>query len=294
MARNFMDLLRARWAQGKFLCVGLDSEISKVRPLVGSKIPADYPQVDASDEDSVFKFNRAIIDATAEFVGAFKPNRAFYAKLGVPGVMALGRTVDYVHRTHPEVVVIGDVKEADIDNTNKGYAQEAFDLYRFDAVTVHPYLGWEAMTPFLREKDKGVIVLVRTSNKGAGEFQDRLVGKPEGGTERFYQYVASQVTRCWNTNGNCAVVVGATYPSELQEVRKIVGNMPILIPGIGAQGGDVKATVEAGQDERGEGMIINASRSVIFASNDPNKFVEAAHAEAERLHNLINQYRKAA
>jgi len=290
--RNFMELIRQQWQLGKFLCVGLDSEISKVRPLVYSVSAPDWPP-NGLDEGYLYLFNMRIIDATAEFAAAYKPNRAFYARLGVPGLRALQNTVEYIHDTYPDIPVILDAKEADIENTNLGYAAEAFDLLGADALTVHPYLGGKAIQPFFDYKDKGIIVLCRTSNKGAGELQDLWVSA--GGdvpTMPLYLYLAHRANATWNTNGNCAVVVGATYPDELARVRQIVGNMPILIPGIGAQGGDVQATVEAGQDENGEGMIINASRSIIFASNDPRSFVDAAREEAKRLHELINMYRK--
>jgi orotidine-5'-phosphate decarboxylase len=161
----------------------------------------------------------------------------------------------------------------------------AFDYLGVDAITVHPYLGAEALRPFLDRADKGIIVLCRTSNPGAREFQDLEVGgKP------LYKVVARQVAERWNEHGNCAVVVGATYPDELAEIRSIIGDMPILIPGIGAQGGDVEKTVKAGKSADGTGMIINSSRGVIFASSGED-FAEAARTEVERLNGLINQYR---
>jgi orotidine-5'-phosphate decarboxylase len=198
----------------------------------------------------------------------------------------------------PDVPVILDVKLADIGNTNEGYAREAFDYYKADAMTVHPYLGKEALQPFLDRKDKGIFVLCRTSNPGAGEFQDRFVnltpaeidewGLMPGTRLPLYQLVAYRVSREWNTNDNCGLVVGATYPEELRQVRGIVGDMPLLIPGIGAQGGDVEATVNAGRDSHGHGMIINSSRSIIFASAGPN-YTEAARQEAQKLHDMIRQ-----
>lgn len=286
--RNFRELLEARWAAGHFVCVGLDTDHSKI------------PQT--AQKNGVFEtilgFNAAIIEATAPYVCAFKPNIAFYAVLyGDEGINALERTIAYIHTVAPEIPVILDAKRGDIGTTNVGYVREAFSFLDADAITVHPYLGGEALAPFLEMKDKGVIVLCRTSNPGAGEFQDIRVqtGRILSGSEPlyrpFYQVVARRVAREWNKNGNCALVVGATYPQELAEVRKIVGDMPILIPGIGAQGGDVENTVKAGVDSRGAGMIINSSRGIIFASSESN-FADAAREETIRLHDLINQYRK--
>ena len=193
--------------------------------------------------------------------------------------------IGHIGAVAPEVPVIYDAKRGDIGSTNQGYAVHAFDELRADAITVHPYLGREALDPFLERLDKGTIVLVRTSNPGGGEFQDLLVGD-----EPLYRVVARRVAETWNQQGNCAVVVGATYPEELAEVRRIVGTMPILIPGIGAQGGDVRRTVEAGRDARRRGMIVNSSRGVIYASNGDD-FAEAARQEVLRLNREIESYR---
>jgi orotidine-5'-phosphate decarboxylase len=286
--RNFRELLEARWATDRFVCVGLDSEFPKI-PKATHKSGLECK---ISVANTIVAFNRDIIEATHEFACAFKPNIAFYAAYGDEGLAALHRTITVIHTIAPEVPVILDAKRADIGNTNLGYVQESFGFLRADAVTVHPYLGAEALTPFLEMKDKGVIVLCRTSNSGAKEFQDLMVTLP-GNLHRhvpLYQYVAHQVATEWNNNGNCAVVVGATYPEELVQVRKIIGDMPILIPGVGAQGGDVEAIVKAGMDSRGMGMIINSSRGIIFASKETD-FADAARREAKKLNGLINQYR---
>lgn len=274
--RSFMDLLRARWALGKFVCVGLDSEAEKL-PEISKEFSFD----------KVAQFNMHIIDATKNFVCAYKPNFAFYASNGEIGLISLRRTIAYIREYASWVPVILDVKWADIGNTNLGYVKMAFEYLDADAVTVHPYLGQEALKPFLDLPDKGVIVLCRTSNPGAGEFQDLVVDNH--GT-KFYQTVAYRVANYWNKNNNCAVVAGATYPGELAEIRKIVGNMPILIPGIGAQGGDVEATVKAGQDSSGQGMIINSSRGIIFASKGED-FADKAQEETIKLNDMINQFR---
>ncbi|MEI6627321.1 MAG: orotidine-5'-phosphate decarboxylase [bacterium] len=277
--RNFRDLLESQWSKGNFVCVGLDTEFDSIPERVRY----------ASPQNAMCTFNREIVDATKDLVCAYKPNTAFYEAHGSEGISILRETIEYIHQVAPDVPVILDAKRADIGNTNKGYARFAFDLLGADAITVHPYLGAEAMKPFLDRKEKGVIVLCRTSNPGAGEFQDlRIDGEP---LCRVYRVVAHNVATKWNANGNCAVVVGATYPEELGEVRAIVGDMPILIPGIGAQGGDVEKTVRAGQDSRGQGMIINSSRGIIFASK-LGDFDEAARRETIKLRDSINQYRK--
>jgi orotidine-5'-phosphate decarboxylase len=275
-----MELLQARWDEGKFVCVGLDSDVQKL------------PDSIAAVRDTQFAFNQRIIDATSDLVCCYKPNLAFYGSF--LGFEMLRQTIKYIIDT-TDVPVILDAKQADIGSTNDGYVLEDFGFFGADAVTVHPYLGMEAMKPFLDQNDKGIIVLVRTSNPGAGEFQDlRIteVGDPdklydyEDHVVPLYQIVARHVAHGWNYNGNCAVVVGATYPAELAEVRKIVGDMPILIPGIGAQGGELEATVKAGANSRGQGMIINSSRGIIFASAGED-FAEAARAATQKMHDDI-------
>ena len=293
--RNFRKMLEAQWDKGNFVCVGLDSDIDKVLEIVNK---GDYLETMCS-------FNRDRIEATRDLVCAFKINIAFYENRGNIGWFVLETTVKDIHKLAPDVPVILDAK-TDIGHSNLEYVYMAFNLLKVDAITVNPYLGAEALKPFLEQKGKGIIVLCRTSNPGAGEFQDLLV-KPSlneaksWGIARssldvdnytswdieddmpLYQYVAYRVSREWNKNGNCALVVGATYPKELREVRKIVGDMPILIPGIGAQGGDIEKTVNAGKDSRGQGMIINSSRGIIFAKDPRQAAIE--------LHNLINRYR---
>ncbi|MDP2648169.1 MAG: orotidine-5'-phosphate decarboxylase [Candidatus Yanofskybacteria bacterium] len=305
MSRNFRELLEAQWARGNFVCVGLDSEFGKIPE--SARISGNECEVSVAN--TVVAFNRAIVEATKDLVCAYKPNAAFYEAYGDEGIGALQRTIADIHAIAPDVPVILDAKRADIGNTNAGYVDAAFGFLRADAVTVHPYLGAEALQPFLARAEKGVIVLCRTSNPGAGEFQDLNVGVTmeevrdlailhvvptsigTGGiTTSMSNHIAYQVSRYWNKNGNCALVVGATYPHELQGIRAIVGDMPILIPGIGAQGGDVEKTVSAGKDSRGWGMIINASRGIIFASKGAD-FAEAARRETEKLRDLINQYR---
>lgn len=278
--RKFGQMLEAQWSRGNFVCVGLDSEFGKIPESthVGGNECAVH------EGNTVVAFNRAIVEATKDLVCAYKPNVAFYEAHGAEGIAALQRTIADIHAIAPNVPVILDAKRADFGNTNAGYVDAAFGFFRADAITVHPYLGAEALQPFLTRAEKGIIVLCRTSNPGAGEFQDLSVnGEP------LYRFVARRVASKWNKGGNCALVVGATYPDELREVRGLVGDMPILIPGIGAQGGDVEKVVSAGKNSRGQGMIINSSRGIIFASKGAD-FAEAARRETEKLRNLINQY----
>lgn len=303
------EMLQRKWDEGKFVCVGLDSELGKI-PQSAHR-PGNEADFDVAN--TMVAFSRAIVDETRDLVCAYKPNLAFYIAHGDVGMQALQRTIIRIRDVAPRVPVILDTKDMDIDNTNLGYVQMAFEQCGADAITVNPYLGMVAAQPFLDQKDKGIIVLCKTSNKGSGEFQDLYIGMAtlepgekrndflcfekrigrqlwEGGVP-LYQYVAFRVAEHWNKHGNCSLVVGATYPEELAKVRQIVGDdMPILIPGIGTQGGDVEATVKAGQNSRGQGMIINASRSIIFASSGSD-FAEAARRETLKLHNLINQYR---
>lgn len=284
--RNFMQLLQAKWLEGKMLCVGLDTDFSKISPADR----VNEPGMDDLDiRETMFNFNKAIVRSTAGTVCTYKLNSAFYEAEGAPGIQAMYDTVDFIHRVDPTIPVILDAKRADIGNTNKGYASAAFEVCNADGLTLHPYLGREALSPFLDMENKGFFILCRTSNLGAGEFQDLdCNGRP------LYQIVAEQVAKHWNTLGNCGLVVGATYPEELAIVRSIVGDdMPILIPGIGAQGGDVKATVDAGVNSTGRGILVNSSRGIIFAKQrQPEKykdvsFAEAAHLEAVKAHNQI-------
>ncbi len=277
-----MEMLRAKWDEGKFVCVGLDSELSKIPSFVTHH-----------SQTPVITFNREIIEATRDIAGAYKPNIAFYASRGTEGIRDLVTTVGIIKAVAPSVPIILDAKRADIGNTNLGYVIEAFQMIDADAVTVNPYFGSEALLPFLGQKEKGVIVLCRTSNKGAAEFQN-LVTESEFGKIPLYQVVAHSVAKKWNTAGNCALVFGATAPAELAIGRNIVGDdFPLLIPGIGKQGGDLEKTVNAGKDSAGRGMIINSSSGIIFASSGEN-FAEAARRETEKLHNDITEILKGA
>jgi orotidine-5'-phosphate decarboxylase len=271
MSGFIAQLARAWEKNDSLLCIGLDPEIER------------FPGPVRAQPAPIFEFNRAVIDATADLVCAYKPQFAHYAAIGAEE--QLGRTIDYVHSRHPHVPVILDAKRGDVGNTAERYASEAFERYGADAVTVNPYLGGDALEPFLRHADKGVIILCRTSNPGAGDLQDLPVGG-----RRLYQVVAELVAKRWNSRGNCLLVVGATYPSELAEVRGLVGDMPLLVPGVGAQGGSAAQVVQNGQTRGGTGLIISSSRAVLYGSPDAD-FPGTVRAAALALRAEINASR---
>lgn len=270
--RSFMDRVQTRWQHADTLvCVGLDPE------------PAKFPSKFAHDPDAIFNFCRDIIDATAPYVCAFKPQIAHFA--AAHAEEALRMLIMHIGFRYPDIPVILDSKRGDIGSTAQHYASEAFDRYCADAVTVNPYLGRDSVQPFLDRADKGVIILCRTSNPGAGDLQDMVVGgRP------LYQHVAEKIARDWNDNGNCALVVGATWPEQLRDVRALVGNVPFLVPGIGAQGGDVEAVVTNAKTADGTGLIISSSRAILYASNN-NDYADAAANAARDLRDEINRYR---
>jgi len=263
------ELLRAHNAAGRHLVVGLDTDPERIPAMLSPNAPA---------ADRVVEFNRRIVEATADLACAYKPNAAFFEALGGDGFRALRETIGSIRSAAPEAAVILDAKRADIGSTNAGYVTAAFDELGADAITVHPYLGGEALEPFLRREEKLVFVLARTSNPGAGEFQDLVAdGVP------LYRHVARAVAGRWNAAGNCGLVVGATWPEELRLVREDVpAEMPILIPGAGAQGGDVAAVVAANREAGSEAFLINASRSILYASSGED-FADSARAAAEAL-----------
>jgi orotidine-5'-phosphate decarboxylase len=268
---DFKSKLSAAWDKNNsLLCVGLDPARDRLPSSVGS----------------LFDFNKAIIDATADLVCAFKPNSAFYEAGGSEGIEQLKQTCDYIKQNYPQVPIILDFKRGDIGSTNDHYVKFAFEYLGVDAVTVQPYLGREAVQSFLDQKDKGIIVLCRTSNPGADEFQGL-----EAGGDKLYMQVARNVKDNWNANGNCLLVVGATYTEEMAEIRRLVGDdMAFLVPGVGAQGGDIEATVKAGANNAGTGMIISSSRDILYASSDEN-FAAAARERAIQTRDEINRYR---
>jgi orotidine-5'-phosphate decarboxylase len=268
----FISALRRAWsAHDSLVCVGLDPEIER------------FPKHIAAEPSPIFQFNKAIIDATHDLVCAFKPQFAHYAAYEAED--QLERTIEYVHRAYPGVPVILDAKRGDIGSTAERYAIEAFERYGADAVTVNPYLGSDALEPFLKYADKGVVVLCRTSNPGGRDLQDLVVGE-----RRLYQVVAELAATRWNSRGNCLLVVGATYPQELAAVRAIAGDMPFLVPGVGAQGADVAQAVRAGQSAEGTGLIISSSRAILYASQGSD-FAAAARTATQALRAEINRSR---
>jgi orotidine-5'-phosphate decarboxylase len=251
------------------LCVGLDPNFEKL-PEQFQKL--EFPQ---------FEFNKWIINQTAEYVAAYKPNTAFYESQGDKGMRELKMTMEYLQEHHPSIFTICDAKRADIAPTSQQYAKAIFDWFGFGAVTLNPYLGRDALQPFLDYKDRGCIIVARTSNPDAREFQDLLVeGKP------VWQVVAETVVKDWNENKNCMLVAGATYPEEIKAIRRLVGDMTLLVPGVGAQGGDVRAAVQTGLNSRGKGLIISTGRSIIFAE-DPGKATRDLRDEINRFRGEI-------
>jgi orotidine-5'-phosphate decarboxylase len=269
-------LLEAERQQQSLLCIGLDPEPERL-PQHLQKLPAARAYVE---------FCQAIIQATAPYTSVYKPNLAFFEALGPAGMEALLE----VRKSIPsEIPVIADAKRGDIGHTAANYAKAFFEVYGFDAVTVNPYLGYDAVKPFLVYRDHGVLLLCRTSNPGARDFQDLLVQEGDNAPRPFYEIVAQRVQK-WNELGNCGLVVGATYPQEMQAIRAICPELPILVPGIGAQGGDLSAIVPLAVDASGERAMISASRSIIFASSGKD-FAEAAGEAARALREQINQAR---
>ena len=262
-------LLKASQANRSLLCVGLDPDPSlmAIADVVG--------------------FNKAIIDATSDLVCAYKPNLAFYEALGRQGFEALEQTISYIRAEAPGVVVLGDAKRGDFGSTNIQYAKALFQVWGFDAATVNGYAGGEALEPFFEYEEKGVFIWCRSSNPGAGEFQDAIVHS-DAGEIPLYEVVAKRAAE-WNRIGNVGLVVGGTFPKELAVARSHCTGMPILVPGVGAQGGELRASVAAGVDTNGRNLLISSSRGVLYASHDSSNFAQAARKAAEDLRNRINR-----
>ena len=266
---TFLEKLAATTRKnGSLLCIGLDPD------------PERMPE-----SLSILEFNKAIIDATADLVCAYKLNFAFYEVAGGEGFDILKSTAEHIPEAIP---VIGDAKRGDIGNTARAYARAIFDQMGFDAATVNPYLGFDSVEPFIRHQDRGVFILCRTSNPGAADFQN-LNLEAEGQSTRLFEIVASKASQ-WNRLGNIGLVVGATYPEELKFIRESHPDMPLLIPGIGAQGGDIEKAVSYGVDAHGEKAIINSSRQIIYASKGAD-FAQAARRAATQLRDQINRFR---
>ncbi len=293
--RDFRELLTEQNFHQSHVCVGLDTNIDKVNTMIASlgrdpNLLGFDPADCSTDSDLVLSYNKMIIDTTADSSpAAYKPNMAFYRRLGRVNGWVLGETIKYIHERVPKAVVIADAKYGDIGPTNAGYVQEVYDDLKADAVTVHNYLGSEAMKPFLDRINKGVIVLVRTSNKGGGQFQGLKVEDPfSGQTRKLFEVVAETVVREWNYNRNVGVVAGGTYPYEARIVREIVGpNMPILIPGVGDQGGKADVVVPLAL-RKGQLGVINSSGGIDFPKvGEKETLPFSVNREAEKLRQEI-------
>ena len=272
-----VDMLQKLWGSRKFVCVGLDSKLSR--------LPSHLAELYPNPAERVLEFNKLIVTATADLVCAFKPNMAFYGELGAEGFSVLRDTIAFIHKEAPAIPVILDAKYGDIGNTNAGYVATAFDVLGANGVTVNAYVGFGALKPFLDCKEKLIIALCRTSNPEAAEFQNLPVGQ-EG--LPLWEVVIRNAVRDWNGNGNLGIVAGAPRVEELAAIRGISKDMPILIPGIGAQKGDLKAAVLAGRSSQGQArFIINNSRGIIFASSGED-FADAARSQTLEMHNKIN------
>jgi orotidine-5'-phosphate decarboxylase len=269
---TFISTLEAAWqSNNSLLCVGLDPD------------PEKLPIHLRGRPDATFNFCKGIVDATADVACCFKPQIAYFAAQSAEG--ALERLIVHIHEKHPGIPVILDAKRGDIGSTAEQYAKEAFERYGADAVTVNPYMGRDSVEPWLAYADKGVILLCRTSNPGGSDLQSLDVGG-----EKLYERVARLVATEWNSTGQCALVLGATFPAEIARVREIVGDLPLLVPGIGAQGGDVEATLKAGKTKQGTGLMINSSRAILYASKGRD-FADAARKVALQTRDEINRWR---
>ncbi|MEZ5611824.1 MAG: orotidine-5'-phosphate decarboxylase [Rhodocyclaceae bacterium] len=270
---TFVETLAAAWrGRNSLLCVGLDPD------------PSRFPAHLQGRPDAIFEFCRDIVDATADLVCSFKPQIAYFAARRAED--QLEALIAHIHTAHPGVPVILDAKRGDIGSTAEQYAVEAFERFRADAVTINPYMGRDSVEPWLAYPDKGVILLCRTSNPGGSDLQFLDVG----GGEKLFERVARLVASEWNTTGQCALVVGATFPQEIARVRELVGEVPLLVPGIGAQGGDIEATVRAGRTASGGGLMINSSRAILYAGKGED-FAGEARRVALATREAINLHR---
>ncbi|HAY26016.1 MAG TPA: orotidine-5'-phosphate decarboxylase [Candidatus Accumulibacter phosphatis] len=272
---NFMHALTSAWNdRNSLLCVGLDPDAGRLPAHLKGKPGA------------ILQFCTAIVDATADLVCCFKPQIAYFSACRAEE--ELEALIAHIHSRHPAIPVILDAKRGDIGSTAEQYAIEAFERYQADAVTINPYLGRDSVAPYLAYRDKGVILLCRTSNPGGSDLQFLDVGG-----EKLYERLARLVSKEWNENGQCGLVVGATFPQEIARVRALTGNMPLLVPGVGAQGGDVAATVAAGCTSSGNGLMINSSRAILYAGSGED-YAEASRVVARETRDAINRYRPSA
>ncbi|MEO8278688.1 MAG: orotidine-5'-phosphate decarboxylase [Ideonella sp.] len=280
---NFIEqLANAESLNQSLLCVGLDPD------------PARFPGAWQHDASRIFDFCATIVDATRDLVIAFKPQIAYFAAHSAEE--QLERLINHIHAVAPDIPVILDAKRGDVGSTAEQYAIEVFERYQADAVTLSPLMGFDSIEPYLRHEGKGAILLCRTSNAGGDDLQAlRLADETGRPGERLYEYIARLAATEWNRNGQLGLVVGATYPAEIERVRELAPNLPLLIPGIGTQGGDAQATVRAGwrgtADRTTGPIIVSASRSILYASRN-NEFAEAARDAALATRDLLNTARR--
>jgi orotidine-5'-phosphate decarboxylase len=274
MIMKFQDKLDATVSKNNSLvCVGLDPDLKKI------------PEHVRSEKHPLFEFNKAIIDTTHDLVCIYKPNSAFYEAEGAEGIVQLKKTCDYIRETYPDIPILLDFKRGDIGNTNQKYCDFAFGYLQVDAVTVQPYAGRESLAPFFEYTDRGIFVLCKTSNSGSDELQNLSVdGVP------LYRHIATAVIQTWNEHGNCMLVVGATYPQQLEELRNEMGDMVFLVPGVGKQGGTVERILKGGLNSKKRGLIINSSRGILYAGSGKD-FAEAARIETVKMREEINKFR---
>lgn len=266
------QLIQVQTKQHSLVCVGLDPDLKKL------------PAICLKEAKPFFSFNKAIIDATADLVCAFKPQIAYYAAEAAED--QLEESIHYIKEHYPQVPIILDAKRGDIGATAKQYAREAFERYQADALTVNPYMGFDTIEPYLEYSDKGVIILCHTSNPGAALLQEKVVS---GEGYLLFEYVAAEAKKLYDQGAQISLVVGATVPNEIKMVRDIVGDMPLLVPGLGAQGGDLDATLSNGLGKEQAALILNSSRAIIFAGHDEN-FAQASRQECTLMRNQINDF----
>ncbi len=268
---TFLDMLGDAERQNQsMLCVGLDPE------------PTRFPGKFKGDSNKIYDFCAAVVDATADLVIAFKPQIAYFAAHRAEG--QLERLMEHMRRVAPQVPIILDAKRGDIGSTAEQYAIEAFERYGADAVTLSPFMGFDSVAPYLKFDGKGAFLLCRTSNPGGNDLQNQRLSSVEG-SPLLYEHVAKLAQGPWNLNGQLGLVVGATYPAEIERVRAIAPSLPLLIPGVGAQGGDAVATVKAGRTAQGQ-IIVNSSRAILYASA-ADDFANAARREAQKTRDLL-------
>jgi len=271
---TFLDKLnKAIIKNNSLICIGLDTDLSKI------------PKHLLKESDPIFAFNKQVIDATHDLVCSYKPNMAFYEAYGIEGLNSLKKSINYLKTKYPHIPTICDAKRADIGSSSEKYAKSIFEYFGFDSVTVNPYLGTDSLIPFLKYKEKGIIILCKTSNSGASDFQDLKVGK-----DKIYIKVAKQIIKWHKIHKNCLMVIGATWPKEIKEVRNLTDDIFFLVPGIGTQGGDAEKTVKYGLNSKNSGLIINVSRAIIYADNTKD-FANIIRVKTLEYKNLINKFK---